>query len=49
MQTALPKLKDAGHLSAHGWYYTARPEDLENAQPAFRVTMEEFLHHAGLQ
>lgn len=48
-KSALPRLKDAGHLSAHGRYYTARPEDLDKCQPDFRVAMEELLHHAGLQ
>ena len=46
---ALPKLKEAGHLSAHGRYYTAKPEDVEKAQPDFCVAIEELLHHAGLQ
>ena len=46
---ALPKLKDVGHLSAHGRYYTARPDDVEKAQPDFRIAIEELLHHAGLQ
>jgi hypothetical protein len=48
-KTALPKLKDIGHMSAHGRYFTARPDDVEKLQPDFRVAMEELLHHAGLQ
>jgi hypothetical protein len=46
---ALPKLKDLGHLSAHGRYFTARPDDVEKIQNDFRVAFEELLHHAGLQ
>jgi hypothetical protein len=45
---ALPKLRDAGHLSAHGRYFFAAPEDLEKMQKDCRVVLEEFLHHAGL-
>ena len=45
---ALPKLRDAGHLSAHGRYYLAAPEDIEKMQKDCRVVLEEFLHHAGL-
>jgi hypothetical protein len=44
----LPQLRDLGHQSAHGRYYTARPEDLERVRPGCRVVIEEFLHHAGL-
>jgi hypothetical protein len=45
---ALPKLRDVGHLSAHGRYFTTRIEDLEPLQGDCRVVIEEFLHHAGL-
>jgi hypothetical protein len=45
---ALPKLRDAGHLSAHGRYYLTAPEDIEKMQKDCRVVLEEFLHHAGL-
>jgi len=44
----LPKLRDVGHLSAHGRYYHATRNDIENAQQDFRIVVEEFLHHAGL-
>jgi hypothetical protein len=46
---SLPALRDAGHNSAHGRYYHARREDLEGLRAGFRVVIEEFLHHAGLQ
>jgi hypothetical protein len=45
---ALPKLRDIGHMSAHGRYFCARKEDLEAVKPGCRVVVEEFLHHAGL-
>jgi hypothetical protein len=45
---ALPKLRDAGHLSAHGRYFLAAPEDIDKMQTECRVVLEEFLHHAGL-
>jgi hypothetical protein len=44
----LPRLKDLGHQSAHGRFYHARAEDLEQVKPECRVVIEEFLHHAGL-
>jgi hypothetical protein len=46
---ALPKLKDLGHRSAHGRYFTARADDVERVQSDFRVALEELLHHGGLQ
>lgn len=45
---ALPKLRDAGHNSAHGRYYHARREDLDALRHGCRVVVEEFLHHAKL-
>jgi hypothetical protein len=45
---ALPKLRDAGHMSAHGRYYHASREDLEGLQAQCRIVIEEFLRHAGL-
>jgi hypothetical protein len=45
---ALPKLRDAGHLSAHGRSFFLAPEDIEKMQKDCRVVLEEFLHHAGL-
>jgi hypothetical protein len=47
-KTALPALRDIGHMSAHGRYFTAKKEDVESAKPGCRVVVEEFLHHAGL-
>lgn len=46
---ALPKLKDLGHVSAHGRFFIARPDDVEKVQSDFRIAIEELLHHAGLQ
>jgi hypothetical protein len=45
---ALPSLRDAGHNSAHGRYYHARREDMEDIRASCRIVIEEFLHHAGL-
>jgi len=45
---ALPKLKDIGHMSAHGRYFTAQQADLDEVQPGCRVVVEEFLKHANL-
>lgn len=45
---ALPKLRDNGHLSAHGRSYFAQKTDLERIQPDFRIAVEELLHIAGL-
>jgi hypothetical protein len=44
----LPKLRDIGHLSAHGRYYHAQRNDIDKNQQGLRVVVEEFLHHAGL-
>lgn len=44
----LPALRDVGHMSAHGRYFTARKEDIEALRPGCRIVVEEFLHHAGL-
>jgi hypothetical protein len=44
----LPKLRDAGHLSAHGRYFLAAPEDIDKMQKECRIVLEEFLHHAEL-
>lgn len=45
---ALPSLRDVGHMSAHGRYFTAKKEDLDHLRSGCRVVVEEFLHHAGL-
>lgn len=47
-KAALPALRDVGHMSAHGRYFTAKKEDVESAKHGCRVVVEEFLHHAGL-
>jgi hypothetical protein len=47
-KTALPKLRDVGHMSAHGRYFIAQRSDVEKVQPGCRVTVEEFLRLAGL-
>jgi hypothetical protein len=44
----LPQLRDLGHLSAHGRYFSAKREDIERVRQGCRVTIEEFLHHARL-
>jgi hypothetical protein len=44
----LPSLRDVGHMSAHGRFFTAKVEDLEALKPGCRVIVEELLHHAGL-
>jgi hypothetical protein len=48
VKKALPSLKDVGHLSAHSRYYHATKDDLDKVRADCRVTIEEFLHHAGL-
>lgn len=45
---ALPGLRDLGHMSAHGRYFTAQKSDVDAAQPGCRIVIEEFLHHAKL-
>ena len=45
---ALPGLRDLGHMSAHGRYFTAQKSDLDAAQPGCRLVVEEFLRHANL-
>jgi hypothetical protein len=47
-KTALPRLRDAGHLSAHGRFLLAAPEDISKIQREFRIVLEELLHHARL-
>ncbi len=45
---ALPSLKDLGHKSAHGRYFTAQKSDVDAAEPGCRVLVEELLRHAAL-
>lgn len=47
-KTALPKLRDVGHTSAHSRHYTAVKSDIEKVQRDFRVAVQEFLSLAGL-
>jgi len=44
----LPQLRDLGHLSAHGRYFTAQTSDIERVRQGFRVVIEEFLRIADL-
>ena len=44
----LPQLRDVGHLSAHGRYFTAQDSDILNVQKGIRIVVEEFLHLAKL-
>jgi hypothetical protein len=44
----LPKLRDIGHRSAHGRYFTAQRADITKIEGGVRVVVEEFLNHAGL-
>jgi len=43
---ALPGLRDIGHMSAHGRYFTAQKSDIDAVQPGCRIVIEEFLCHA---
>ena len=45
---ALPGLRDLGHMSAHGRYFTAQKGDVDAVQTGCRIVIEEFLHHAKL-
>jgi hypothetical protein len=45
---ALPRLRNVGHRTAHGRYFNAHSEDIEQVRDGCRVVVEEFLHHAGL-
>jgi hypothetical protein len=44
----LPRLKDVGHISAHGRRFHARKEDIDKVEFGCRVVVEEFLRLAGL-
>ena len=44
----LPTLRDLGHMSGRGRYFTGRREDVERIRNSCRVVIEEFLHHAQL-
>jgi hypothetical protein len=45
---ALPRLRDLGHMSSHGRYFTAQKSDVDVVRQEFRVALEEFLRHADL-
>jgi hypothetical protein len=47
-KAALPQLREVGHMSAHGRYFTAKKEDVESVKSGCRIVVEELLHHAGL-
>jgi hypothetical protein len=47
-KTELPKLKNLGHRSAHGRYFTALRTDIDKVEDGVRVVAEELLTHAGL-
>lgn len=47
-KTLLPQLRDVGHMSAHGRYFTAQRSDVEKVRQGCRVVVEEFLHIAKL-
>jgi hypothetical protein len=47
-RTNLPKLRDLGHQSAHGRYFTAQEADITKLEGSVRIVVEEFLNHAGL-
>lgn len=44
----LPQLRDLGHASAHGRYFSARREDVEAIRVPCRLVIEELLHHGKL-
>jgi hypothetical protein len=45
---ALPRLRDSGHLSAHGRFFFSQKVDVEGIRADFRVAVEELLHISGL-
>jgi hypothetical protein len=47
-RTNLPRLKDVGHISAHGRRFHARKEDIDKVEFGCRVVVEEFLRLGGL-
>lgn len=47
-KTSLPQLRDVGHMSAHGRYFTADKSDIEKIRGGCRIVVEEFLRHARL-
>jgi len=44
----LPRLRDIGHMSAHGRNFHAQKQDIEKVELGCRVTVEEFLRLAQL-
>ena len=44
----LPQLRDIGHSSAHGRYFTAQESDIMKLQPGIRFAVEELLRIANL-
>jgi hypothetical protein len=47
-KTELPKLRNIGHRSAHGRYFTAQKTDIARIEDGVRMVLEELLTHAGL-
>lgn len=47
-KTAMPKLRNLGHRSAHGRHFTAQRPDIQKIEDDVRVVVEEFLTHAKL-
>jgi hypothetical protein len=47
-KSELPKLRDIGHRSAHGRFFTAQLADVTKVEGGVRIVIEEFLNHAGL-
>lgn len=44
----LDNIRDAGNYSAHTIYYNATKKDIDDIKKAFRLTIEELYHKAGL-
>jgi hypothetical protein len=47
-KTALPLLKALGDRAAHNRHYLARKQDVDKLIQGLRVSVEDFLYHAGL-
>lgn len=44
----LPELRNIGHRSAHGRYFTAQKADIAKIEFGVKIVVEELLTHAGL-
>jgi hypothetical protein len=47
-KTELPKLRNIGHRSAHGRYFTAQKSDIAKIEDGVRIVVQELLMHADL-